>query len=52
LERELWSDREYIGTVGDRTTSDVIKNYVENQGTRGEKDAYKQMKLINFHNFH
>ncbi len=27
---ELWSDGGYIGTVGDRTTSDVIKSYVEN----------------------
>ena len=45
---ELWSDGGYIGTVGDGTTSDVIKNYVENQGTREEKDAYKQMKLIDF----
>jgi len=29
---ELWSDRGYIGTVGNWTTSDVIRNYVENQG--------------------
>ena len=27
---ELWSDGGYIGTVGDGTTSDVIKNYVQN----------------------
>ena len=45
---ELWSDGGYIGTVGDGTTSDVIKNYVENQGAKEEKDAYKQMKLIDF----
>jgi putative transposase len=25
---KLWSDGEYIGTVGDGTTSDVIKNYI------------------------
>jgi putative transposase len=31
---ELWGDGGYIGTVGDGTTSDVIKNYVENQGTK------------------
>jgi len=24
---EFWSDGGYIGTVGDRTTSDTIKNY-------------------------
>ena len=45
---ELWSDGGYIGTVGDGTTSDVIKNYVENQGTKEEKDIYKQMKIIDF----
>jgi putative transposase len=45
---ELWSDGGYIGTVGDGTTSDVIKNYVENQGTKEEKDAYKQMRIIDF----
>ena len=45
---ELWSDGGYIGTVGDGTTSDVIKNYVENQGNEEEKEAYKQMKIIDF----
>jgi putative transposase len=45
---ELWSDGGYIGTVGDGTTSDVIKNYVENQGTKEEKETYKQMKIIDF----
>jgi putative transposase len=28
---ELWSDGGSIGTVGDGTISDFIKNYVENQ---------------------
>ena len=45
---ELWSDGGYIGTVGDGTTSDIIKNYVENQGNQEEKEAYKQMKIIDF----
>jgi putative transposase len=45
---ELWSDGGYIGTVGDRTTSDVIKNYVEKQGNEDEKEAYQQMKIIDF----
>jgi putative transposase len=45
---ELWSDGGYIGTVGDGTTYDVIKNYVENQGNLEEKEAYKQMKIIDF----
>jgi putative transposase len=48
---EMWSDGGYIGTFGDGTTSDVIQNYVENQGTKEEKDAYKQMKIIDFQLF-
>ena len=45
---ELWSDGGYIGTIGDGTISDVIKNYVENQGNKEEKEAYQQMKLLDF----
>ena len=37
---ELWSDGGYIRTIGDGTTSEVIKNYVENQGNKEEKEAY------------
>ena len=45
---ELWSDGGYIGIVGDGTTSDVVKNYIENQGNQEEKEAYKQMKIFDF----
>ena len=45
---ELWSDGGYIGTIGDGTTSDVIKNDVENQGNKDEKEAYQQMKILDF----
>ncbi len=45
---ELWSDGGYIGTIGDGTTSDVIKSYVENQGNQEEKEAYQQMKIFDF----
>jgi len=34
--------------VGDGTTSDVIKNDVENQGNQEEKEAYTQMKILDF----
>jgi len=44
----MWSDGESIGTMGDETTSVVIKNQVENQGNKEEKVAYKQMKIIYF----
>ena len=45
---EFWSDGGYIGTVGDGTTSDVIKNYVQNQGNKEGKEAYQQMKIFDF----
>jgi putative transposase len=44
----MWSYGGYIGTVGGGATSDVIKYYVENQGNQEEKEAYKQMKILDF----
>ncbi|MDW7777100.1 MAG: transposase [Methanosarcinales archaeon] len=38
----------YIGTVGDGVTADIIKKYVEKQGTTEEKEGYGQMKLLDF----
>jgi len=35
-------------TVGDGITAEIIRNYVEKQGTKEEKDAYKQMNLLEF----
>ena len=46
--RELWSDGGYIGTVGDENTYDIITKYVQNQGDQEEKQAYKQIKIIDF----
>jgi putative transposase len=45
---EFWSDGGYIGTVGDGVVSDIIRNYVETQGTTEEKEGYKQMNLLEF----
>jgi putative transposase len=45
---ELWNNGGYIGTVVVGTTSDIITNYVQNQGNKEEKQAYKQMKIIDF----
>jgi len=45
---EFWSDGGYIGTVSDGIIADTIRNYVENQGTPEEKEAYKQMNLLDF----
>ena len=45
---EFWSDGGYIGTVGDGVTEDIIKQYVELQGTPEEKEDYNQMKIVTF----
>jgi len=45
---EFWSDGGYIGTVGDGVTAEIIRNYVEMQGTPEEKEGYKQMNLLDF----
>ena len=45
---EFWSDGGYIGTVGDGILSDIILNYVETQGTKDEKEGFKQMNLLEF----
>ncbi len=45
---EFWSDGGYIGTVGDGVVSEIIRNYVEKQGTTEEKEGYKQMNLLEF----
>ena len=44
----FWSDGGYIGTVGDGVTTDIIKRYVETQGTKEEKECCKQIKLLDF----
>ena len=45
---ELWSDGGYVGTVGDETTANVVRNYIMRQGTKDEKKDYKQFKLSAF----
>jgi len=44
----FWSEGGYIGTVGDGVTADIIKRYIEKQGTKEEKEGYDQMKLLDF----
>jgi len=44
----FWSEGGYIGTVGDGVTADIIKRYVEKQGTKEEKEGFSQMKLLDF----
>ena len=45
---EFWSDGGYIGTVGEGITAEIIRNYIEQQGTSDEKEGYKQMNLLDF----
>ena len=45
---EFWSDGGYVGTVGDGVTADIIRAYIERQGTVEEKANYKQMQLFEF----
>ena len=40
---EFWSDGGYVGTVGEGINRDIIRNYIKNQGRKGD-----QLKLINF----
>ncbi len=44
----FWSDGGYIGTVGEGVTADIIRRYVEKQGTKEEKEGFSQMKLLDF----
>jgi putative transposase len=45
---EFWNDGGYIGTVGDGITEDIIRNYIEKQGTPEEKKEYAQMNILEF----
>ena len=45
---EFWSDGGYVGTIGEGVTADIIRNYIETQGTPEEKENYSQMKLLDF----
>lgn len=43
---EFWSDGGYIGTVGEGTTEEVVKKYIQKQGTPHEKELYKQLEFF------
>ena len=45
---EFWSDGGYIGIVGEGVTAELIRDYIEKQGTLEEKEGYKQMNLLDF----
>ena len=43
---EFWSEGGYIGTVGDGVTTEIVKRYIQEQGSAEEKDAFEQMQLF------
>ena len=43
---EFWSDGGYIGTVGEGTTEEIVKKYIQEQGTPTEKAMYRQLALF------
>ena len=43
---EFWSDGGYVGTISDQPTEKVIREYIERQGTKQEKEHFGQMKLF------
>jgi len=45
---EFWSDGGYVGTVGEGITAEIIRDYIERQGSSEEKQSYSQMKLFDF----
>ena len=45
---KFWSDGGYINTVGEGITAEIIRDYIEQQGTQEEKEGYKQLNLLEF----
>jgi len=37
-----------IGTVSDNVTADVIRKYIDEEGTKEEHQSYAQLKLVDF----
>ena len=45
---EFWSDGKYIGTVGEASSEQMVRNYIKNQSVdkSEERDRMKQLKLF------
>ena len=43
---EFWSDGGYIGTVGEGTTEEVVRQYIQNQGSPHQKALYHQLRFF------
>ncbi|EQD71971.1 transposase IS200-family protein, partial [mine drainage metagenome] len=46
---QFWNDGGYIGTVAEGRTADTVRKYIQKQGSKEEKDDYKQLKLFKVH---
>ena len=44
----FWNNGGYIGIIGDNVTSDVVRKYIDEQGTKEEQESYAQLRLIDF----
>lgn len=44
----FWSEGCYIGTVGDGVTSEIVKEYINSQGSKEERERFAQLKLFDF----
>jgi len=44
----FWIEGGYIGTVGDGVTSEIVREYINNQGAKDERESFAQLKLIDF----
>ncbi len=44
----FWSNGGYVGTIGDYVTADIVRKYIDEQGTKEEQESYAQLKLIDF----
>ncbi len=43
---EFWGDGFFVGTVGDGTTTEIIKKYIANQGKETNHKGFEQLKLF------
>lgn len=43
---QFWSDGGYIGTVGEGTTEEIVRKYIQQQGSHEERELCKQLELF------
>ena len=43
---EFWSDGGYIGTIGEGTNEEIVRKYIQEQGSKEERDQFTQLTLF------